>query len=177
MFTKIACEEIIDDTSIKVITSPDINYAVYNNNGVKVPILYFDDFSNKYSLLERNDIKWNIVRLYDCIKEQVFYFIATQDQVNCKISGIDDKYYDKDIMDFVVSAALCNPRYVIDVYYSNHVVIKEENSEIIFCIDLDNPISKENIMPRDYRTKLGFIDCVSLLSDYKEELNTTDQEG
>ena len=78
MFTKTVCEEIIDDKSIKIISSPDINFLAlknnewYNDDCVRVQILYFDDFSNKYSLLERKDIEWNIVRAYDCIKNQVF---------------------------------------------------------------------------------------------------------
>ena len=33
------------------------------------------------------------------------------------------------------------------------------------------------MMQRKYRTEVGFLDCISLLSNYKEELNTVDQEG
>ena len=182
MFTKTVSEEIIDDNSIKIISSPNINFLAfknkewYNDDCVRVPILYFDDFSNKYSLLERNDIEWNVVRVFDCIKNQVFYFIATQDQVKCK-NRIGDHYYDHDMMDFIFSAALGNPRYVINTYISNRVIIKRESSEIVFFVNLETPISKEYMMPRDYRTKLGFLDSVSFLSDYRKELNTMDQEG
>ena len=178
MFTKTVCEEIIDDKSIKIISSPDINFLALKNQDdcVRVPILYFDNFSNKYSLLERKDIEWNVVRLFDCIKNQVFYFIATQDQVKCK-NHIGDVYYDHDMMDFVFSAALGNPRYVINTYISNRVIIKRESSEIVFFVNLETPISKEYMMPRDYRTKLDFLDNVSFLSDYRDEINTTDQEG
>ena len=179
MFTKFPCEEIIDDKYIKIITSPKITNAVYeyrinNHKEAKVPILYFDNFSNKYSLVTNTYILWSIIRVYDFIKEQVFYFIATKDQTKC--SGIDDEYYDKDIIDFIFGASLNNPNYIITNHISNHVVIND-NNELIFFINLDIPISREYMMQRKYRTEVGFLDCISLLSNYKEELNTVDQEG
>lgn len=176
MFIKTVCEEIITDKRLTIINSEAIDDSVLIGNlKSNPPILYFDKYSNFRHLIKTINCDWFILRVYDCIKEQVYYFISIKDHLN--FSGLDKgRYeYDKDFIDFVYNAASTNPRYVYNTYITQNVYVNNKD-EIVFNVSLNTPISREYQMSRDYRTELDFINIVSELSLYKEELYSDDKE-
>lgn len=175
MFDKGVCEEIIDDKNIKLVFSNEILNSYFkaniNNKHIKMPKCYFDRTSNNRSKLSSEyNLRYIIHRLHDCINNQTFYFIS--------LFSRNLKNYDSDFIQFIKDASKC-PKYHYDVFYTTNVYKRsfELTTEIIFIIDLESPISMEYLMSRDYRIDLNLMDKVSLLADYKEELNTVDQEG
>ena len=184
MFEKGVCEEIINDDSLTLVLSNDIIDAyvegVYNNKlSVKMPKLYIDKTSNNKDIFNFNH-KFVIHRLHDDIEKQTFYILY--------LYATNIQNYDPDFVRFIQDAAK-NPRYHYNIYVSDYIYQKRTfanitksrliqiGDEVIFKVNLDQPISSEHLMNRDYRTKLNLIEIVSLLSDYRDELNTIDQEG
>ena len=184
MFEKGVCEEIITDDKLTIVLSNDIIDAyvegVYNKKlPIKMPKLYIDKSSNSKDVFNCNH-KFIIRRLHDCLENQTFYIISLYAKVI--------QNYDPDFIQFIQDASN-NPKYHYSVFITDNVYQKrmftnitksrliQFGDEVIFDVKLDNPINPEFVMNRDYRSELGLIDIVSFFSNYKEELNTLDQEG
>ena len=186
MFEKGVCEEIVYDDKLIIVLSNDIIDAYIEgsltpNIPIKIPKLYIDRASNNKEVFNFKH-KFIIHRLHDILEEQTYYIISLHQHI---IPG-----YDMDFMKFIRDAARDTSKYKYDIYVTNdiyqkrtfaNVVTKSKliqiGDEVIFVVKLDSPIDSEYLMNRDYRTKLNLIDVVSFLSDYKDELNTNDQEG
>ena len=87
--------------------------------------------------------------------------------------------YDTELIDIIKNASTL-PRYEIWYFYKvRHIrkTIDDDNIEIVFNVNLINPISQEYQMDRSYRVELDYLDNVSYLSEYRKELNTINQEG
>ena len=173
MFLKRFCEEIIDNSnmSLKIIMSKRIDECSMNNltTKIKSPYVYIE----VGELMVHKDDLFNVIRLHDSIDNKTFYFIT-------RSSMIGDFYeYDTDLINIIKNASTL-PRYEIWYFYKVHHIektIDDDNEEIVFNVNLINPISQEYQMDRSYRVDLDYLDNVSYLSDYRRELNTTDQEG
>ena len=175
MFEKGVCEEIVDKNNIKIIFSNYITDAYINacknKKEINIPKYYLDKASNNKN---RFNIKYNlryiIHRLHDCSKNQTFYIIS--------LFSPNIKDYDKDFIQFIMDAAKY-PKYQYDVFFTTKVFTKKfkDVNEVIFTIDLDELAVNNCFMNRNYRIELDLLDKVSLLADYREELNTIDQEG
>lgn len=168
MFIKGPCEEIVDNKSLKLVISDFITDFYVKNRHIRFPLIYFDAFSSNEEFM-KSRAKYVLIRVHDSIDHQTYYIVSLYDH---------DDSYDKDFIKFLLSAAQ-HPRYSINTYYTNCVTFRKHDTskEIIFNIDLEKPISKEYLMNRDYRITCNLMDNVSLLADYREELNTLDQEG
>lgn len=185
MFEKGVCEEIVYDDKLILVLSNDIIDAyvegiTIKNLPIKIPKIYIDKSSNNKDVFNFKH-KFIIHRLHDCIDNQTFYIMSLYEK--------NVANYDSDFVQFIRDASKNGVRYVYDVFLTNDIYQKriftnvaksrfiQIGDEVIFVIKLNQPINQEYLMNRDYRTQLNLIDIVSFLSDYKEELNTNDQEG
>jgi len=171
MFVKKFCEEIIDNSkmNLKIILSRKIDECSMNNlnSKVKVPYTYIEDGN----VMVHKDDLFNVIRLHDSIDDKTFYFIT-------RSSMIGDIYdYDTDLINIIKNASTL-PIYEIWYFYKVHHISKtiNDNTEIVFNVDLINPISQEYQMDRSYRTELDYLNNVSFLSVYREMLNSNNKE-
>lgn len=172
MFYKTYCEEIITNNKIELIFSDKILESIYSHDkDIIVPIVYMDKFSYNINLYGKH-IDFLITRVFDSEDRKVYYFISTLE--NHKYKGNREKAYDDNFMKFVFDAYRTSNIYYLNSYITDESIIKD--NEIIFTINLSDPIEDKYKIDRSYRSELNFIDIVSLLSIYKDELNTIDQE-
>ena len=184
MFEKGVCEEIINKDRLILVLSNDIidayAEAIYTKKlKVKMPKLYIDKTSNDKDVFNFNH-KFVIHRLHDDIENQTYYILYLY------ANFIPN--YDADFVKFIQDASK-NPRYHYTVYISDCIYQKRTfanvtksrliqiSDEVIFEVKLNQPIDGEHLMDRDYRSQLNLLDIVSILSEYRDELNTIDQEG
>ena len=174
MFLKRFCEEIIDNSkmSLKIIMSKRIDECSMNNLTAKIksPYIYIEVGDFIEHKVHKDEL-FNVTRLHDSIDGKTFYFITR--------SSMDSDFYvyDKDLINIVKNVSTL-PRYEIWYFYKVHFISKtiDDNTEIVFNIDLINPISQEYQMDRSYRTELDYLNNVSFLSIYKEMLNSNNKE-